>query len=220
MLDFEIDSIDGLDENIAGLYEQNDGGKYRLKVNGIEDVSGLKKKMEELLNESKTAKQRAKELEEAQKEAERKSLTEKQEFKTLYEREQMSKTELQKQLEELQGKIRTKSVNEAARSVATSLTKDTQRAELLAEITSRMARYGEDGTVSFEIGGVPVDAAKVEEHLRASYPFLVDGSGATGGGSSGQGGKPGAKVLPRSEVDRMNPAQKAKFFADGGVAKD
>jgi len=40
-LNLEVDSLDGVAENLRGLYE-NDNGKFRLKVDGLEDVSGLK----------------------------------------------------------------------------------------------------------------------------------------------------------------------------------
>ena len=45
MLKFILDSLGGLDENTAKLYEKNSEGKYQLKVEGLpkqEDVSGLK----------------------------------------------------------------------------------------------------------------------------------------------------------------------------------
>lgn len=44
MLKFEVDSLDGVDEAVRGLYEK-DGDKFRLKVEGlpeVEDTSGLK----------------------------------------------------------------------------------------------------------------------------------------------------------------------------------
>ena len=42
MLDLEIDDVSAVDEKVKGFYEKADNGKFRLKVNGVEDVSGLK----------------------------------------------------------------------------------------------------------------------------------------------------------------------------------
>jgi len=152
-----------------------------------EQVRGLKGKVEELLSEKKTASQRAKELEEEQKRHEEERMAEKQQFKELYEREQKSKQELQEQFEEFQGRIRQQEISAAASKVASELTRDTARGELLQEKASQYAKYTDDGIV-FELGGVPVEKEKLLSHLRDKYPFLADGSGATGGGASGSSG--------------------------------
>jgi hypothetical protein len=41
MLKLTVDKLDGLPEAVHSFYEQTDNG-YRLKVDGVEDVSGLK----------------------------------------------------------------------------------------------------------------------------------------------------------------------------------
>lgn len=46
MLHFELDTIDELDDNVKGLYQQSDDGKYRLAVDGLPEVSGLKSALE------------------------------------------------------------------------------------------------------------------------------------------------------------------------------
>ncbi len=64
-LKFEIDSLEGVDEAVKGLYTEVDG-KFRLGVEGLprpEDTSGLKKKLDELLNEKKSEAQKRKEAE-------------------------------------------------------------------------------------------------------------------------------------------------------------
>ena len=64
MLKYEVDTVEGLDAAIAGMYDKTESGKFRLKVEGIEDTTGLKKKVDELLAEKKSAAQKAKEAEE------------------------------------------------------------------------------------------------------------------------------------------------------------
>ena len=148
------------------------------------ETSGLKSKLDELLGETKTAKQKAKELEEAQAAAEEARAREKGEFKELYEREQKAKAELADKYEGFAKKIQAKEVELSAGSIANELTRDTKRADLLKKEISQFARYSEDG-VKFEMGGVEVDRAKVVAHITESYPFLVDGNQSSGGGATG-----------------------------------
>ena len=155
------------------------------------ETSGLKAKVDELLGESKSAKQKARELEEAQAAIEEARAKEKGEFKELYEREQKAKAELAEKYDSFAKRIQQKEVEAAALSLAAELTRDTKRAELLRKEISQFARYTDDG-VKFEMGGVEVDRAKVLAHITDNYPFLVDGSGATGGGATGANKSGGA----------------------------
>lgn len=150
------------------------------------ETGGLKSKVDELLGESKSAKQKARELEEAQAAAEEARAKEKGEFRELYEKEQKAKAELAEKYEGFAKRIQQKEVEGAALSMAAELTRDTKRAELLKKEISQFARYTDDG-VKFEMGGVEVDRAKVLAHINDNYPFLIDGSGATGGGATGSG---------------------------------
>ena len=93
-----------------------------------------------------------------------------------------------------------------AQRIALGLTKDTQRAELLTEKAAQMAKYGESG-ITFEIGGVAVDETKVTEHLKAAYPFLVDGSGATGSGAKG-----GATTAPPADSGNLESMYREAGF--------
>lgn len=166
------------------------------------EVAGLKAKVDELLGEKKTVSQKAKELEEAQAKAEEERLKEKQEFKTLYEKEQQTKQELQEQYELYRQRVERQELALASSKLVSELTRDTARAELLAEKAQGLAKYTDDGVI-YEIGGVSVDAKKVAEHLREKYPFLVDGSGASGGGATGNNGSGGAV----KKFDQMNGAE-------------
>jgi len=165
-----------------------------------DQVSGLKNKVEELLGEKKSAAQKAKELEEQQKTQEEERLKEKEQFRELYEREQTSKKELQEQFEDFQNRIKKQEIQNASLKLASELTRDTARGELLQEKASQYAKYNEDGSVIFELGGVQVDQEKVLNHLKEKYPFLVDGSGATGGGASGSTQNGGAVTKSFSEM--------------------
>lgn len=175
----------------------------------VEELTkGLRTKVDELLGEKKTVAQRAKELEEAQTAAEQERLKEKEEFKTLWEREQQAKKELQEKYETFSKQVQQKEVELASSSIAADLTRDTKRAELLKEQIGKYARYTDEG-VKFEMGGVEVDRSKVIEHLTESYGFLIDGSQATGGGATGSKGSGAAKI---GKVDG-DKKDRAAYFA-------
>lgn len=168
-----------------------------------EEVTGLKAKVDELLGESKSAKQKARELEELQAKQEEEALKQKEEFKTLYEREQQAKAELAEKYEAFAQRIQQKEIEGAALAIAGELTRDTKRAELLREQVSRYARYTDDG-VKFEMGGVEVDKDKIVGHIQENYPFLIDGSGASGGGATGgKNGGAGKSWAEMSEAEHV-----------------
>lgn len=72
---YKLDSLEGLSDEMKALYEEKDGAFY-LKVEGLpqqdnSELDGLKNKVNQLLNEKKTAQEKQREAEEkAQREAE------------------------------------------------------------------------------------------------------------------------------------------------------
>jgi hypothetical protein len=164
-----------------------------------EQTSGLKAKVEELLGEKKSVSQKAKELEEAQAAAEEARLKEKEEYQTLYQREQESKKQLAERLAEIEKRSKESDISASTGSISTQLTKDVKRAKLLAEKAKEFAKHTGEGVI-YEIGGVSVDPDKVIEHLKTEYPFLVDGSGMTGGGATGAGSGAATNVNARAEA--------------------
>lgn len=175
-----------------------------------ERTNGLKAKADELLGEAKTAKQKARELEEAQRLAEEEIMKEKGEYKTLLEREQKAKAELAEKLESQTKRIETRELQAASAKLAAEMTRDTSRAELLQEKVAQFARYSEDG-VYFEMEGQKVDSAKILAHITDKYPFLVDGNGATGGGATG--GKGGSASQPKGNMGGTKAERTAAIAA-------
>ena len=184
-------------------------------------TTGLRAKVDELLGETKTAKQKARELEEAQEAAALERAREKGEFKELYEREQKSKNELTEKYELTLKTVRQKEIDAATSELAASLTRDVKRAELLRKELAQYAVHGENG-VGFELGGVPVDKDKVLAHISDLYPFLIDGSGSTGGGAAGNhsSGSAAQAVISRADFDAMNETNKRAFLSKGGKLTD
>lgn len=216
-LNFEIDSIDELDEGVKELYVQH-GDKFRLDVSGIDPADELKDALNKERQERKDAKQKLADLQTAQAENQRKADEEKGEFKSLYEREQEDKRSLQERLDSMLKEKRDNALDSASRLIGTSLSKDVQRANLLAEQALKFARYKEDGSISYEIGGIEVGKDKVIDHLTSEFPFLVDGLDSSGGGASG-GNNSGAMKKPsdmssteRLEFKNRDPAGFKKAF--------
>jgi len=202
MLDFERDSLEGLDEGLHGFYEEK-GGKYQLKVNGIpqgEDVSGLKAKLEELLGESKAAKAKAREAEEAAKKAEEERARKAGDVEALENswKEKLTKREqeLMADRDSLASQIRELTVGRAATDLAAELAVQGSAKALLPHLQARLSmdiRDGKPTVVVLDANGKP-SAATLEE-LKAEFvndpafaPLIV-GSKASGSGASGA--KPG-----------------------------
>ena len=177
------------------------------------ETEGLKKKNEELLTEKKQASQKLTDFELAQKQSEDDGLKQREEFKELYERSEASNKDLRETILAKDAKERKDALTLSTIELSGSLSRDTTKATLLAEQAAKYASYV-DGKVVYEIGGVEVDAAKVKEHLTTSFGFLVDGSGNTGSGASGnQGGGAATKKFSEyspaelKSIKDSNPAE-------------
>jgi hypothetical protein len=148
----------------------------------LAELDRLKSHHSKLLDETKTAKQRSQELEDASRQAEEKRQKEN-------ERERAERFD--REIKDRDRKDSDRELKGAASKLVSELTRDTKRAELLSEKAEKFARHTENGVV-YEMGGVQVEPAKVVEYLKENYPFLTDGSGASGGGASGSGRPSGA----------------------------
>lgn len=172
------------------------------------ETSGLKSKVTELLGETKAEREKRQALEQAQAEAEEARQKEKGEFKSLYEKTQQELEAEREQARKFRQTVQQKELESAAASLASQLTRDSKRAELLKKEAMQFAVYTEEG-IKFEVGGVEMPADKVLEKMRADYDFLVDGSQATGGGAPGS---KGGGAAASGKVDGSK-AERAAYFA-------
>lgn len=165
-----------------------------------DDVESLKAEIErlrehsaKLLGEKKSVQSRAQELEQMQAEAEQKRLEEKQEYEKLWRQEQDQRTRAGQELETLRKSIAEKERSEAATALASALSRDSARAELLKKEALAYIVHTPDGV---KIQGPEGDmtAEKLSAHLAEKFPFLVDGSQASGGGAVGGAKSGGAAV--------------------------
>jgi hypothetical protein len=228
MLKLETDTLDGVDEPLKALYEQKDG-KYRLKVDGVPDVAGMRKKMDELMDESKAAKRKAKEIEDAAEAARAEILAKSGDVESLrksYE-EKLTKreAELSGQLSAYEKQIHSLTVGQTATTLAGELAIPGSAAVLLPHIQARLSMEIKDGrpvTVVLGSDGKPsaltIDELKSELASNPAFAPIIAASKAAGGGASGGGNGGGAakKTVTRAQFDQMSHQQKAEFVKSGG----
>ena len=227
-LKYEIDTVDGLDASIAGLYDKTEGGKFRLKVEGIEDTTGLKRQRDELLSEKKAAAQRAKEAEEsariAAEEAARKSGDVSALEKSWQEKYAKGIGEKDSELSALRGSLNKMLVDNVAVSLANELAVQGSAAILIPHIKARLdvdTSGGEPKTIVLGADGkrsaLTIDELKAEIAANQAFAPVLAGSKATGGGASGTGAGGGAaKSVTRAQFEQMSAGQQMEHIRAGG----
>lgn len=229
-LEFEVDSIDGLDDGVKALYVEKDG-KFRLDVNGVDDGSQakselekLRAKNEELLSETKAAKTAKREAEaKATAEAER-IAKEKGDFEQLHKSSEERYQTTLSELEGLRGTVADEKRNNAAMKIATELA-DGSNAELLSEFIARRLKYTDDGLKVTNSGGEltvsSLDDLKTEFKGDARYAALLKGNQSSGGGATGgNNGSGAAKTMTRADFKAQTPTAQMEFVRSGGTVTD
>ena len=214
------ESFDTLDDSVKGLYSQGEDG-YTLNVDGVpkEDVSGLKRKIDELLTEKKTVQQKAIEAEEAARLETAEKLRKANDFEQLYNSSESERQKAADELATLKAYLQQQQVEGQASKVAASLTKDTARANLLSQqISSRLSLVDGEVRVLDTNGNLTVSSVEeLTQSIKAEYPFLVDGSQAAGGGATGgSSGAGDTKQVSRSDFDAMDSVKRMKYIKSGG----
>ena len=215
------DDFGGLDESVQGLYTES-GDNYVLAVDGLpeqEDVSGLKRKVDELLGEKKSAQQQAKEKEEQARQAAVERAQAEQNYKALYESAEEERGKAEKMFADLQGQVESSNINRSATELAAQLTTDAGRQKLLTEqFSKRLMMVDGELTVTDPMGNPTVSSTKeLLSWAKKEMPFLVDGTKASGagvtGGSSGAGE---SKELSRADFEALPSSEKKLAFIKSG----
>jgi len=209
-----------LDDSQQGLYSQGEDG-YTLNVEGVprEDVSGLKRKIDELLTEKKTVQQKASEAEELAKVQAADKMRKANDFEQLYNSSESERQKASEELATLKANLQKQQIAGQAGQVASELTKDVARAKLLTEqISSRLSLVDGEIRVLDVNGNLTVSTVQeLTQSIKAEYPFLVDGSQAAGGGATGgNSGAGDTKQVSRAEFDGYDAVKRMKFVKSGG----
>ena len=238
-LKYEIDSLDGVEESVKNLYQEVDG-KFRLGVEGLpeqEDISGIKRKNEELLREKEI-------------EAEKRRLAEEQAEKIRIEAakkngdvdaiakswEDKFNNEISKREQSIQEykEIITKStsgaqVSKIASKLAAVVNGVSMAPHLERALSSRVTTEFIDGQavpVVLDVNGKrsAQTLAELETEIMSDPTFapLIVGSRASGAGHQGTGRSGGAtnKVMTRENFESLSVSEKHSFMRDGGKITD
>ncbi len=217
---YKLDSLEGLSDEMKALYEEKDGAFY-LKIEGLpqqdnSELDGLKRKVEELLGEKKTAQQKQREAEEkAQREAEEKAQREAEEaarkkgdvaaieasWKAKLEQAEAKHAEATKALQDQVYKL---TVGQTAQTLASELSIKGSEAVLLPHITNRLqVETDENGEVKVRVldsqgkpSALSIDDLKKEFRGNVAFKPLIVASNASGSGASGGGSGGGAAKKP------------------------
>ena len=187
------------------------------------ETKGLKSKVDELLSEKKKVQQEREEARtQARLEAEEKAQKE-NDYKQLFEAQKEESNTLRQTIDKMNADIKQQKVSTEAAKLASQLTKDTGRAQLLQkEISQRLTLVDNELRVTDESGQLTVSSLDdLTNAIKTSYPFLIDGSQASGGGAvKAQGGAEARKEVSRAAFDQMDQRQRHEFFKAGGKIFD
>ena len=207
-----------LDEAKQALYVQQ-GEVYICQIEGLpqpEDVTGLKRKNEELLAEKRASDERRRAAEEEARRKEEERLAAEGNFKQLYESSQTKSAEWEQRYSQLEQSIHQRDISLAATRVATAIA-DGDNADILKEFIARRLKVAEGQVrITDESGNLTVSTlADLQKEFETSprYASLVRGSQAGGGGAAPKSGDRVAKKweelrgMERVELRKNNPAE-------------
>ena len=225
-LKFKVDATayESLEDAQKAFYKQ-DGNVYLLDVDGIEDseAAALRLKVETLLTEKKDAERKAREIEAAAAAQAAKTAADAGDYKALYESLNAKHADLEGQYNGLQGEIKKSAIVSEASRIAGTLTKDTARAQLLTEKIASRLQHSDDGLkVLDQAGNLTVSSLdELSTQMKTAYPFLVDGSMASGGAANGsRGGASDPKKITRADFDQLDQYGRAEFVKGGGSVSE
>lgn len=219
-----------LDEAKQALYALQ-GEVYICQIEGLpqpEDVTGLKRKNEELLAEKRASDERRRAAEEeARRQAEEKALAEGN-YKQLFESSQAKTGEWEQKYTQLEQSIHQRDINLAATRIATAIA-DGDNADILKEFIAKRLKVAEGQVrVTDDSGNLTVSAlADLQREFETAprYASLVRGSQAGGGGAAPKSGDRVTKTweqltgMERVELRRNNPAEHARLKAAHEASK-
>jgi vacuolar-type H+-ATPase subunit I/STV1 len=184
------------------------------------NIEGLKSKNDELLGETKKAKNQKREAEELAKKEAEDAARANGDHEQLYKSSEEARLKLQNEHNDLMGSIANEKRDNAAMKLATELA-DGYNAEILSEAISKRLKWA-DGSIKVtdENGALTVstlDELKTIFKNNERYASLLKGNQSSGGGASGGSNSGGAaKTMTREDFNALDPARQMKFMQSGG----
>lgn len=236
MLKFKLDAAAhaALSPELQAMYEPKGDG-FTLKVDGLpqgEDVTGLKAKVEELLNEKKTEKTAREQAEAAKRQADEEAARKAGDVQALELswKQKLETTEgtYKQQLDAANKQIYSLTVGQTATSLAAELAVQGSASVLLPHLERRLSVEIVDGSPQLrvlDLQGKPsaatIDDLRQEFVSNAAFAPLITGSKASGGGAGGVKGGGAAKKFSemsseeRTTLYRTNPAEYERLKNQG-----
>lgn len=180
-------------------------------------IDALAAKKEELLRETKAAKEEKRKAAEMAEKTKQEQLLKNQEYEKLWKQEQEEKERIKQELLKDRQERRNEKIGVAALRVATDLTKgDIARAELLEPFIQRTL-----SNVADDFGNVENDvllSVKKQFETDVKYAPLIAVNKSVGGGATGNPRSAGdkQKTLERADFEKLTQHERAKFFKEGG----
>jgi hypothetical protein len=189
-----------------------------------ETTKGLKANNDALLAEKKKAQEAAEQASALAKLENEEKLKAKNDYKQLFESQQQESAQLKQRLEEMMTKDKRSKISTEAARIAAGLTKDVGRLKMLEkELGQRLTLVDDQIRVADQNGQLTVSTINdLIVQIKTDYPFLVDGSQATGGGAARSSGGAGSgdKIITRADYDSMRPIERSKYMQAGGRVTD
>lgn len=209
-------SIDDLKQMLAE--KDSELANYKNQFNAV------KSKADQLLDETKKAKQKEREAAEAAQRASEEKARKNGDYEQLLKSSEQQRKELDEQLNALRNKVSSERTRSESMKIASELA-DGANAELLSEFVSRRLKYTDDGLKVLDQNGdltvSSIDDLKREFETSEKFKALLRGNKSSGGGATGGGnGVSQIKTLSRSKFEALDATAKMQFFKDGGKLAD
>ncbi len=213
------------DETNVAEQPETDEIDYKAKYEEAQkNIAGLLSKKDELMAETKAAKEEKRKQENLATQAKQEQLDIAQkngEFEKLWKQEQQEKEKALQDLQTSRQERRNEKINLSAMKIAVDLAKgDANKAELLSDFLARSI-----GKVADEFGHIDADilsSVRTQFETDKKYSPLIGGNQSVGSGAPGntRGAQQDVKTITRSEFDTMPHAARSKFFSNGGKLTD
>lgn len=210
-------SIEDLQKSIAE--------KDEMLQNMQQQFDAVKGKADQLLDETKKAKAKAREESESAQRAQTEKHKKNGDFEQLLQSSEKERQALSEQLDTFRNTVATEKMRTESLRMASELA-DGANAELLSEFISKRLRYTDDGLKVLDKNGEltvsTIDDLKNEFETSDKFKSLIRGNKSSGGGAVGDGGSAsGIKTtIERTAFEKMNSGQQMEFMKKGGTLKD
>lgn len=203
----------------------NQGGGSELTLEQLQrDNQSMKAKMEELLGETKRAKQLRREAEEAANRQTEEEARKAGNFEQLFKSAEQKNKALEDELNSLRGNMENEKKNNTVTKLAAELA-DGHNAENLALLIQNRVKYVDGDIKVLDNNGdltvSTLDDLKTEIKSTPRFQSLLRGSQASGSGATGNraSGTEG-KTVSRSDWNSWSHSKRSKFHSDGGKVID